>query len=48
VQADPSLSLRDAHDLGGRVRAAIRSDPLFLDAIVHMEPYEGPPGTSTS
>jgi cation diffusion facilitator family transporter len=42
VQADPSLSLREAHDLGGRVRAAIRSDALFLDAIVHMEPFEGP------
>jgi cation diffusion facilitator family transporter len=46
VQADPALSLRDAHDLGGRVRAAIRSDGLFLDAIVHMEPFEGPPRLS--
>jgi cation diffusion facilitator family transporter len=40
VQADPLLSLRDAHSLGGRVRSAIREDPLFLDAIVHMEPFE--------
>lgn len=46
VQADASLSLREAHDLGGRVRAAIRNDPLFLDAIVHMEPYEDPPAFS--
>jgi len=40
VQADPALSLRDAHNLGGRVRSAIRTDPLFLDVIVHMEPFE--------
>jgi len=40
VQADPLLSLRDAHNLGGRVRSAIREDALFLDAIVHMEPFE--------
>lgn len=44
VQADPSLSLREAHNLGGRVRSAIREDALFLDAIVHMEPYEGGSG----
>jgi cation diffusion facilitator family transporter len=40
VQADPSMSLRDAHDLGGRVRSRIRSDRSFLDALVHMEPFD--------
>jgi hypothetical protein len=34
------LSLREAHNLGGRVRHEIREDSLFIDAIVHMEPYE--------
>jgi cation diffusion facilitator family transporter len=40
VQADPLLSLRDAHSLGHRVRNAICAEPLFLDVIVHMEPFE--------
>jgi cation diffusion facilitator family transporter len=40
VQADPDLSLRDAHILGGRVRSAVQDDRQFLDALVHMEPYE--------
>jgi cation diffusion facilitator family transporter len=40
VQADPGLPLRDAHILGGRVRSAIRADSLFLDALIHMEPFE--------
>jgi cation diffusion facilitator family transporter len=40
VQADAGLPLRDAHILGGRVRSAIRADPLFLDALIHMEPFE--------
>jgi len=43
VQAMPELTLREAHNLGGRVRSAIRSDPRLLDAFVHMEPFEGPP-----
>lgn len=42
VQADPALSLRDAHDLGGRVRSRIVTNlPLVIDATIHMEPYEG-------
>ncbi|HUF51526.1 MAG TPA: cation diffusion facilitator family transporter [Longimicrobiales bacterium] len=42
VQADPGLTLRDAHDLGGRVRSRIVTNmPLVLDATIHMEPYEG-------
>ncbi len=41
VQADPNLSLRDAHNLGGRVRSALRDTGTVIDAIVHMEPWEG-------
>ena len=41
VQADPALSLRDAHILGGTVRTAIRSGvPAVGDVLVHMEPFE--------
>ena len=43
VQADPNLSLHDAHVLGGMVRATIRRDvPAVEDVLVHMEPYEAP------
>ena len=42
VQADPALTLRDAHGLGGRVRSRIVTNlPLVIDATIHMEPYEG-------
>lgn len=41
VQADASLSLHDAHVLGGRVRSAIRTAmPQVQDVLVHMEPFE--------
>jgi cation diffusion facilitator family transporter len=41
VQADPALSLRDAHELGGAVKAAIRQDiDSVRGVLVHMEPYE--------
>jgi cation diffusion facilitator family transporter len=41
VQADPLLSLRDAHTLGGRVRRRVVADvPQVLDVIIHMEPFE--------
>lgn len=41
VQADPELTLHDAHELGGRVRSRIVTNlPLVLDATIHMEPYE--------
>lgn len=43
VQAEPRLTLREAHILGGRVRSAIRADPDLLDAFVHMEPFEQAP-----
>lgn len=40
VQADPELPLREAHNLGGRVRSTLRSMPMVIDATVHMEPFE--------
>ena len=41
VQADPSLTLRDAHALGGWVKSAIRDAVPSVEAVlVHMEPYE--------
>jgi cation diffusion facilitator family transporter len=46
VQAAPDMTLHDAHELGGRVRARIvRHVPAVLDALIHMEPYypEAPP-----
>ena len=41
VQADPALSLHDAHILSGRVKTAIRARvPSALGVLIHMEPYE--------
>jgi len=41
VQADPDLSLREAHDLGGRVRSLIVKEvSSVVDVLVHMEPLE--------
>lgn len=41
VQADPRLSLYDAHILSGRVKSAIRDAvPSVLGVLVHMEPYQ--------
>lgn len=43
VQADPGLSLRDAHTLGGSVTRAIHERLHDVQSvIVHMEPYEAP------
>lgn len=43
VQAEPSLSLHEAHILSGKVKRAIRSAvPSVQDVLVHMEPFEGP------
>jgi cation diffusion facilitator family transporter len=40
VQASPTMSLSAAHDLGGRVKAAIREAvPQVAHVLVHMEPY---------
>ncbi len=41
VQADPTLSLRDAHSLSGKVKGEIRSAvPKVASVLIHMEPYE--------
>lgn len=41
VQADPALSLHDAHILSGMVKTAIRAAvPAVQGVLVHMEPYE--------
>lgn len=41
VQADPRMTLHDAHELGGRVKYGIlRAVPRVQSVLVHMEPYE--------
>lgn len=41
VQADPALTLRDAHALGAMVTRAIHARlPEVQSVVVHMEPYE--------
>jgi len=41
VQADPSMSLHDAHILSGRVKSAIRvAVPEVAGVLIHMEPHE--------
>ncbi len=40
VQADPRLSLYDAHIVSGRVKSAIRAAvPAVFGVLIHMEPY---------
>lgn len=40
VQADPSLSLEAAHEIGATVKYAIREAiPRAVNVLVHMEPY---------
>jgi cation diffusion facilitator family transporter len=40
VQADPGMTLRDAHVLSGKVKGAIRSAvPAVQSVLVHMEPF---------
>lgn len=40
VQADPEMTLRDAHVLSGKVKGAIRSAvPAVQSVLVHMEPF---------
>jgi cation diffusion facilitator family transporter len=42
VQADPNMSLHDAHELSGAVKAAIRrAEKRVQGVLVHMEPYRG-------
>ncbi|MGH7583517.1 MAG: cation diffusion facilitator family transporter [Gemmatimonadales bacterium] len=40
AQADPAMSLSDAHLLSGQIKSAIRGAvPGVLDVLVHMEPF---------
>jgi cation diffusion facilitator family transporter len=49
VQSDPSMSLEDAHALGGRVKRAIcASSPRVNYVLVHMEPYHDEPEAALS
>jgi cation diffusion facilitator family transporter len=42
VEADPGMSLHDAHIVSGKVKSAIRAEvPQVLGVLVHMEPWEG-------
>jgi cation diffusion facilitator family transporter len=44
VQADPALSLHEAHILGGKVKGAIMTAvPQVQYVLVHMEPFEAGP-----
>jgi cation diffusion facilitator family transporter len=41
VQAQPSMTLHDAHILSGRVKTSIRKAvPTAIGVLIHMEPYE--------
>jgi cation diffusion facilitator family transporter len=41
VQADPTMSLHDAHILSGKVKGAIRAAvPAVSGVLIHMEPFE--------
>lgn len=43
VQADPSMTLNDAHKLSGAVKSSIRTSvPRVAGVLVHMEPFEPP------
>ena len=42
VEADPAMSLHDAHIVAGRVRRVLRTRlPFVVDVVVHMEPSPG-------
>jgi divalent metal cation (Fe/Co/Zn/Cd) transporter len=41
VQANPGISLYEAHILSGRVKSAMRAAiPAILGVIIHMKPFE--------
>lgn len=47
VQADPAMSLDDAHVLSGKVKSAIRAAVPGVQAVlVHMEPHHDPGGNA--
>jgi divalent metal cation (Fe/Co/Zn/Cd) transporter len=40
MQADPTMSLEDAHEIAAKVKYAIRDAiPSVVSVLVHMEPY---------
>lgn len=40
VEVDAHATVRQGHDIGGRVRSALRASPLRIaDAIIHIEPF---------
>jgi cation diffusion facilitator family transporter len=42
VQANPLLTLHDAHILSGKVKGAIKKkNPRVANVLIHMEPFEG-------
>ncbi|MCK6526964.1 cation diffusion facilitator family transporter [Myxococcota bacterium] len=42
VQVDPGMTIAEAHDVAGRVKARIRAAmPEVVDVLIHVEPYEG-------
>ncbi|MGE0441611.1 MAG: cation diffusion facilitator family transporter [Gemmatimonadales bacterium] len=44
VQSDPAMSLREAHVVSGKVKAALRAAvPAVRDVLVHMEPFDVEP-----
>lgn len=44
VQAEPTLSLYDAHILSGKVKSALRAaEPQVQEVLIHMEPFDGSP-----
>lgn len=41
VQADPHMSLHDAHVISGKVKSAVREAvPRVKEVLIHMEPFE--------
>ena len=48
VHADPGMSLRSAHAVGGAVRSTVcRRIPEVLDVVIHMEPDDDPDAGAT-
>jgi cation diffusion facilitator family transporter len=47
VQADPGISLEDAHEIAAKVKYAIlEAIPSVIAVLVHMEPYRAVPSVS--
>lgn len=46
VQADPFMSLHDAHIVSGKVKSSIRAGiPRVAGVLIHMEPHDSQPAT---